>query len=103
MNWMINHGTLNLTHPHINYVLVETWEDFKLSSTEITQKSFRKIHPPPLSLSNLVTNHQACLAGIIMSNREKLDDIGCIENVSIAPIDMEEVSTTDLMLILRKK
>ena len=51
MNWMRNHGTLNFTLPHMNYVLVEKWEAFKISSKKITHKSFNKTHllliPPP--------------------------------------------------------
>ena len=48
MNWTIHHGTLNFTPPHINYVLVETWEAFKLSSITITHKYFNKTHILPL-------------------------------------------------------
>ena len=36
MNWIRQHGTLEFTPAHINYVLVETWESFKLSSATIT-------------------------------------------------------------------
>ena len=38
-----------------------------------------------------------------MSKIEKSEDIGLIENSSIAPIDMEEISTTDPMNILKDK
>ena len=30
MNWMIHHRTLKFTPAHMNYVLVATWESFKL-------------------------------------------------------------------------
>ena len=30
MNWMRHHGTLKFTSAHMNSVLVETWEAFKL-------------------------------------------------------------------------
>ena len=36
MNWTRKHGTLKFTPPHMNYVLVETREAFKLSSAKIT-------------------------------------------------------------------
>ena len=36
MKWMRYHGTLKFTPDHMNYVLVTTWEDFKLSSATIT-------------------------------------------------------------------
>ena len=46
MNWIKHHGTLKFTPTHINSVLVETWEAFKLSSTTITHKYFKKTPPP---------------------------------------------------------
>ena len=49
-NWTRKHGTLNFMPPHTNYVLIETWEYFKLSSVTITQKYFKKTHIIPLSL-----------------------------------------------------
>ena len=47
INCMRHHGTLNFTPPHTNSVLVETREDFKLSSTKITYKAFKNTHTPP--------------------------------------------------------
>ena len=47
INWMRHHETLKFTPPHMNSVLVETWEAFKVSSTKITQKYFMKTPPPP--------------------------------------------------------
>ena len=70
---------------------------------EITQKVFMKTHLLPLSPPDIGTNHQACLAGTQQSNKDKVDDIGGISKSSIVPIDMEEVSTTDPMVILREK
>ena len=37
MNWVRKHGNLNLNPSHMNDILVETCEAFKLSSTTITQ------------------------------------------------------------------
>ena len=59
MNFMSHHVTLRFIPPHMNSVLVETWESFKLSSTTITHKSFKKTHLLPLSLPDIGTNHQA--------------------------------------------
>ena len=42
MNWIRHHGTLKITPPHINYILVEKWEDFKISSATIAQNDFKK-------------------------------------------------------------
>ena len=59
MNLMRLHGTLKFTPAHMNYVLVETWEAFKLSSTKITQKYFKMTHILPLSPSEIVTNSKS--------------------------------------------
>ena len=78
INWMRHHGTLNFTPPHMNYLLVETWEALKLSSKTITQKYFKKTHWLPLSPLDIGTNHQAFLAGTQQSNIDKTDEIGNI-------------------------
>ena len=100
---MRHHETLEFTPAHINYILVETWEAFKLSSKTITQKYFNKTHLLLLSSQNIDTKNQSCLASTQQSNREKEDDIGSIAKASIEPIEMEGVNTTDPMVILRYK
>ena len=59
MNWMRHHGTLNFSLPHMNYVLVETWKHFKISSETITQKYSKNTHLLPLSPLDIGKNHQA--------------------------------------------
>ena len=102
INWMSHHVTLRFTLPHINSVLFESWEDLKLSYTTITQKYFKKTHLLPLYPPDICTNNWACLAGNQQLNREKADEIVHIAKSIIVPIDMEEVSTTDPMVILRE-
>ena len=84
----------------MNYVLVDTWEAFKLSYATITYSNFKKTNLFPLYPLYIDTNHQACLAGTQQSNREKVDDIGRIAKDIVAPIDMEEVRSADPMVIL---
>ena len=48
INWMRHHGTLKFTPPHINYFLIEIWEDLKISSAKITQKYFKRTPHPPI-------------------------------------------------------
>ena len=103
MNWMIHHVTLKFTSSQMNYVLVETWEAFKISSATITHKAFKNTHILPLSPPYIGFNHQACLDGSQQSNRYIVDDIGRIEKESITPINMEEFRTTDPIIILREK
>ena len=52
MTLMRHHGTLNFSTPHMNSILVETWEIFKLSYITTTQKYFNKTHTPPPPPSN---------------------------------------------------
>ena len=87
----------------MNYVLVDTWEAFKLSYATITYSNFKKTNLFPLYPLYIDTNHQACLAGTQQSNKEKSDEIGQIAKAGIAPIEMERVITTDPMVILRYK
>ena len=102
MNWTRHHGTLKFIPAHINSVLVETWEAFKLPSATTTQKAFKNTHLLLIYPPDIGTIHQSCLAGTQQSNREKAGEIGRIENTSIASIDMEEVRTTGPMEILRE-
>ena len=77
MNWMRHHGDLKFAPAHMNSVLIETWEDFKLPSVTITQKYFKKTHPPSpfthqklLSITNIVL---LVLNSQIKINRMRLD------------------------------
>ena len=88
-NWMRHHRTLTFTLSHMNYVLIATWEDFKLSSLTITQDAFKKSHILPLSPPDIDANYQSCIAGTQQSNREKSYDIGQTAKYSIVPIEME--------------
>ena len=60
---------LHFTLDHMNYVLVATWEAFKLTSATITLNDFKKTHTPPLSPPDIDTNHQAFLTGNQQLNR----------------------------------
>ena len=40
-------SSLHFTLDHMNYVLVTTWEAFKLPSAKITHNAFNKTHTPP--------------------------------------------------------
>ena len=87
MKWMRHHGTLEFTPAHMNSVLVETQEVFKLLHYHPKKhpEIFQEETPPPLPPTDIGTNHQACIAGTKQSNREKADDIGHIPKASIDP------------------
>ena len=62
MNWMRHHGTLKFIPPHMNSILVETWEAFKISSEIITHNDFKKTHLLLLYPLDIGKNHQACFS-----------------------------------------
>ena len=61
-------SSLHYTLAHMNYVLITTWEAFKLPSTTITNNTFKKTHILPLSPPDIDINHQYCLTGTQKSN-----------------------------------
>ena len=57
---MRQHGTLKFTPAHMNYVLVTTWEAFKLPSAKITHNALKKTHilplyPPDIETTKIVS------------------------------------------------
>ena len=71
-------------------------------STSITRDYFKKAHLLPLSPPDEYTNHQAYLAATQISKFRKVDEIESIVKTRIAPREMEEIRTTDPMVILRE-
>ena len=55
-NWMLKYNTTIFQPRHMNYVLVETWEDFMLSTVNIIRYSFAKIRLLPLRPPNIIIN-----------------------------------------------
>ena len=54
--WMLKYGTTKFLPHRMNSVLVEAWDDFKMSAGNIIRDRFAKKNPLPLSLPNLTTN-----------------------------------------------
>ena len=61
MNWQRQHGTLNFKNALMNYVLVESWRKFQLSSDPVIINAFKKTNLVPLTPPDEDTNTQACL------------------------------------------
>ena len=68
---MMKYGTKTFSPHHMNFVLVEAWDAFKMSAGNIIRDSFAKTNLPPLSPPNLTTNNQACAASIQVSSGAK--------------------------------
>ena len=77
MNWMSNHGTLKAL-AHINYIVVEKWEYFKLLSASITKDACNKTRLIPLFPPYQDTNTQSFLADAQTPKGKILEEIETI-------------------------
>ena len=75
MNCMRKHGDFKFTPAHMNYVLVEKWEAFKISSAKITQEALKNTRLIPLYSTDKDTNHQACFVDTQTPKGQKADEI----------------------------
>ena len=98
---MLKYGTKKFLTHHINSVLVEAWDTFKVSDGNIIRDSFSKtMPPPPLRPSNLTTKTKACDASIQVSYGPKDEDIDNISLQTVAPIELLVTRTDDTMVVL---
>ena len=96
---MLKYGTTRFQPRHMNYVLVETWEAFKVSSGNIIRDSFTKTHLIPLIPPNMITNTHACVASVQTYSKF----INQISEDTLAPINLQVSRTNDPMVIIRAK
>ena len=86
---------------HINDALVEKLVAFKLSSATIIHEYFNKTHIIKLSMPEKGTNPKSCLADTKMYNDSIEDEISLISKVSILIAEIENIMTTEPMVILK--
>ena len=96
---MLKYGTTRFQPHHMNSVLVEAWDAFKVSSGNIIFYNFAKTHLLPLSPPNMITNTQAMVSSIQTSSK----GINWIEEDTLAPIQLQVTRTNDPMVIIRMK
>ena len=94
--WMLNYGTTRFQPRHMNYVLVEAWYAFKVSSGNIIVDIFHKTHLLPLSPPNMITNTQAMVAYVQTSSK----GINKIAEYTVTPMQLEVIRTNDPMVII---
>ena len=98
--WQRQHGTMQFTPDHMNYVLVEMWHSFqRQSACVIINAKKRKLLP--LATPDHDTNAQACLAATETPSGKKAEENEEIARASIAPVAVDVIRTTDPMVILR--
>ena len=95
--WMLKYGTTRFQSRHMNSVLVEAWDAFKVSYGNSIVDSFNKNHLLPLSPPNMLTNTQACVASVQTSSKV----INHISEDTLAPIQLQVTRTNEPMVIIR--
>ena len=95
---MLKDGTERFQPHHMNSVLVETWEDFKVSSGNIIRGSFTKTRLPPLSPTKTIKNAQSCVDFIQKSSK----GINKIAEDTLATIKLLTSRTNYSMVIIRE-
>ena len=84
--WMLNYGTTKFLPRHMKYVLVESWDAFKISAGNIIRDIFSKTNLPPLVSPGLTTNTQAYAASIQVSSESKAQINQQYISHTVAPI-----------------
>ena len=92
---MLKYGNSRFQPYHINYVLVETWEAFTVSSGNIIMDRFYKTQILHLIPPNIKTNTQTFVASIQTS----LKVINQSAEDTRAPIQLLKTSTNDPMVV----
>ena len=67
--WMLKYGTTRFQPHHMNSVLVEVWDSFKVSYGNIIVDSFAKTHLLPLIPPNMIKNTEAVVASVQTSSK----------------------------------
>ena len=99
----MKYGTTKFLPHHMNYIVMEAWDDFKVSSGKTIRENCSRTNIPPLSPSEFTTNNQACVASSQVSSRSKAEQIKGIAVRNVAPIGVEEIRTDNSIVILQAK
>ena len=101
--WILNYGMKRFLPYHMNSILMESWDGFKVSFGNVIRKILEKITPPPLILPDLTTNTQSCDASLQVSYRYKAEEVNDISRLSVAYIEVQEIMTNDTRVVLQAK
>ena len=98
--WIMNYGTTKFSPHHMNFVLVEAWDDFRMSYGNTIRQIFATKKLLPLRPPNLTTNTQVCAASIQVSSGAKAEEINNISLHIVAPIELHFTRTDATMVVL---
>ena len=74
---------------YINSIFVEAWDNFKVSTVNISRDVFVKTKLLPLISPNITTKTQACADSIQVYSVEKSEEIKGISRLTIVPIEVQ--------------
>ena len=87
---------------HMNSILVEAWDAFKLSSRKFIRYIFVKTKLLPLRPPDLTTDTQAFDSSVQVSYGAKAEEINKISRCTVAPIDLQLTRTDFPMVFLQQ-
>ena len=88
----------NFLPRHMNSILVESRDAFRVSAGNTIRDRFFKKRYPPLIPTNLTTNTQELAAFVQVSSGPKAEEINEISRRTVAPIEVQETRTDDPMV-----
>ena len=97
---MLKYGREKFSPHHMNSILVEVWDEFKMSAGNTIRDRFSKTKLPHLRHPDLTTNIQACDASIQVSFGYKAEEINNISCQIVVPIKLQVIRTEDPTVVL---
>ena len=98
---MMKYGMKKFQPHHMELILVEAWDAFKVSVGNIVRDSFiKKKKLFPLSTLNFSTSLGACVASAQVSSGSKAEDIDVMAHHTVGPIKVQKFRTDDPMVVL---
>ena len=82
---------------------MEMWHSFQQQSACVIIDAFLKTKLLPLAPPDHDTNTQACLAATQTPSGKKSEEIKESARASMSPLEVDDIRTTDPMVILRVK
>ena len=101
--WIMKYGMKMFLPQHMNSILVESWDTFKVSYREVIREIFVKNKLLPLISTGLTTNTQAFNTSVQVSSGSKDEETNEIPRHKVSPIEVKQTRTNDPMVALRVK
>ena len=100
---MLKYGTKKSVPFHINSILVESCNAFKVSAGNIIREIFVKTNIHPIRTHQLTTNTQVFVDSVQVSSVPKAEEINNISCHTVAHIEVQETRTDNPMFVSQEK